>query len=82
MIPEGPDEKGRFKVRSMYGEREEDHLLFRWAGNSKTIDLMSSDQAEKLFKTDVGLYITKFKSIPGFVSSLTLQLLENQTMLG
>jgi len=79
-------EQPTFKLRSVYAEREDDHLLFIWPekykkGTSVTsLDLLSSDYAEEACKTDSFMYMTNFKSIPSFLASLTLKLFEIQTM--
>merc|ERR1711862_905667 len=79
-------EQPTFKLRSVYAEREYDHLLFIWPekykkGTSVTsLDLLSSDYAEEACKTDSFMYMTNFKSIPSFLASLTLKLFEIQTM--
>jgi hypothetical protein len=73
-----------FKVRSMYSEREEDHLMFQWnrkKGEDNDLDLMSTDLAQLLMSGPSAIYMTKFCSVPAFMASVTLGLFEKQTML-
>ena len=74
-----------FKVRSMYNEREEDHLMFQWRrkkdGEDNDLDLMSTDLAQLLMNGPSAIYMTKFCSVPAFLASVTLGLFEKQTMI-
>lgn len=74
-----------FKVRSMYSEREEDHLMFQWQrkkeGEDNDLDLMSTDLAQLLMNGPSAIYMTKFCSVPAFMASVTLGLFEKQTMI-
>ena len=79
----------RFKVRSIYGEREEDHLMFQWPrkgkdqseSESSSLDLMTTDMARLFMNGPSAIYMTKFDSVPAFMASLTLSLFEKQTMI-
>jgi hypothetical protein len=73
-----------FKVRSVYGEREEDVLIFNWpkgVKQPKSLDLRGTDFANVLSKTDAYQYLTKFDSMPGFMASTQLSLLEKCTFV-
>ena len=74
-----------FKVRSMYSEREEDHLMFKWRRKKgvedNDLDLMSTDLAQLLMNDASAIYMTKFRSVPAFMASVTLGLFEKQTMI-
>jgi hypothetical protein len=73
-----------FKVRSVYGEREEDVLVFNWpkgVKQPKSLDLRGTDFANVLSKTDAYQYLTKFDSMPGFMASTQLSLLEKCTFV-
>ncbi|KAL7519867.1 hypothetical protein ACHAWX_004624 [Stephanocyclus meneghinianus] len=74
-----------FKVRSIYGEREEDHLMFQWqrkkGEEGNDLDLMSTDLAQLLMNGPSAIYMTKFNSVPAFMASVTLALFEKQTMI-
>mmetsp|Transcript_28773 Transcript_28773/g.65836 ORF Transcript_28773/g.65836 Transcript_28773/m.65836 type:complete len:88 (-) Transcript_28773:536-799(-) len=79
-------DRPRFKVRHMYAEREDDHLMFVWPevgpGEEVTmLDLMESDLARALSKNEAFAYITKFRSYPAFMAALALNLFENQTQI-
>ena len=71
-----------FTVRSVYGEREEDHLLFKWSPKKKTkLDMLNTDMAQLLMKGSSGVYVRDHGSWPGFMASVTLQLFDQQTVL-
>ncbi|KAL3804680.1 hypothetical protein HJC23_008495 [Cyclotella cryptica] len=74
-----------FKVRSIYGEREEDHLMFQWqrkkGDEGNDLDLLSTDLAQLLMNGPSAIYMTKFNSVPAFMASVTLALFEKQTMI-
>ena len=72
-----------FKVRSMYSDQEEDHLLFSWAekdGDGK-LDILSTDMAKIFYREPSFEYVTKFNSIPAFLASVNLSLFEKQTFV-
>mmetsp|Transcript_30176 Transcript_30176/g.61421 ORF Transcript_30176/g.61421 Transcript_30176/m.61421 type:complete len:719 (+) Transcript_30176:1-2157(+) len=80
----------RFKVRSIYGEREEDHLMFQWPKNkgkdqleaaSASLDLMTTNMARALMSGPSAIYMTKFDSVPAFMASVTMSLFEKQTII-
>jgi hypothetical protein len=85
MLP-GADQP-TFRVRSMYAEREEDHLLFQWpkklgGGDPVTsLDVLNTDLAKVLTTTPSYSYMTKCHSLPAFLSSVQLSLFEKQTVM-
>jgi len=87
-------DRPRFKVRSMYAENEDDYLMFVWPQDISqssppkeedviitSLDLLDSDFARSVSRTDCFAYMTKFKSIPSFMAALTLNLFEKQTVV-
>jgi hypothetical protein len=73
-----------FKVRSVYAEREEDVLVFNWpkgVKQPKSLDLRANDFARVLSTTDGYQYLTKYDSMPGFMASTQLSLLEKCTFV-
>ena len=77
----------RFKVRSLYAEREGDHLMFAWPNVQKgeavtMLDLLDTPQAQLLAQDQSFEYMTKFKSLPAFLASVQLGLFEKQTFAG
>jgi hypothetical protein len=83
MIP-GPDnERYKFKVRSVFAEHENDHLMFQWPEGKEvtSLDLLDTEHAKVLTKTPSYQYITKFHSLPAFLASVQLELFERQTMM-
>jgi hypothetical protein len=65
--------------------------MFKWpaleSGKGRAVapsalDLMSTGFAETCTKMDVFDYLSKYKSIPAFMSALTLKLFENSTFAG
>ncbi len=81
MIPDG--EKPKFKVRSMFAEREQDHLLFQWPSVTpvESLDLLDTELAKLLMTTPSYEYVVRFHSLPAFLASTQLSLFEKQTML-
>ena len=76
------DESKLFTVRSVYGEREEDCLRFKWSSKRKSkLDMLATDMAHLLMKGPGGVYVTKHGSWPAFMGSVTLQLFDQQTIL-
>jgi len=81
MIPD--NDRYKFKVRSVFAERERDYLLFQWPeGNEVTsLDLLNTEYAKLLTKSPSYEYMTKFHSLPAFLASAQLTLFEKQTMI-
>lgn len=81
MIPDG--ERPKFKVRSMFAEREQDHLLFQWPNVTPVegLDLLDTELAKLLMTTPSYEYVTRFGSMPTFLASTQLSLFEKQTMI-
>ena len=74
------EDKLRLKLRSLFAEDESDHLLFKPNAAGK-LDLMATPFAETL-DVDKTVYLTTAKSVPAFLSNLTLGLFDQQTFLG
>jgi hypothetical protein len=84
MLPAGPGDRPTFRVRSMYAEREEDHLLLKWPKDHSqvsSLDILMTDQAKLLASTPSYDYMAKFQSLPAFLSSVQLSLFEKQTVM-
>lgn len=83
MIP-GPDnERYKFKVRSVFAERERDHLIFQWPEGTDvtSLDLLDTQHAKELTSGPSGQYLIKLHSLPAFMASVQLSLFEKQTMM-
>lgn len=81
------DHRPTFRVRSMYGERETDELMLKWpklpeGQHPKSMDLLGTEWANTLARTDSYEYLSKFDSLPAFLASLQLKLFESQTFMG
>ncbi|KAL3815515.1 hypothetical protein ACHAXA_007371 [Cyclostephanos tholiformis] len=71
-----------FTVRSIYGEDEGDHLMFKWSPKKKSkLDMLNTDMAHLLMNGPSGVYVKEHGSWPGFMASVTLQLFDQQTVL-
>jgi hypothetical protein len=72
-----------FRVRSVYGEQEEDHMMLKWPKTEEvaSLDLLNTDFAKTLSTTPSYDYMTKFHSLPAFMASVQLSLFEKQTMV-
>lgn len=86
MIPTSDSGRPTFRLRSVFAEQEEDHLLLQWPrGQDKSevtaLDILNTDFAKALAKTPAYEYMTKFHSLPAFLASCQLSLFENQTMV-
>jgi len=86
MLPTtGDDGSNRptFRVRSVFAEREEDHLMFKWpkADPATSLDLLETEFARILSTTPAYAYMTKFHSLPAFLASTQLSLFEKQTVM-
>ena len=81
MIPE--NDRYKFKVRSVFAERERDYLLFQWPEGKEvtSLDLLNTEYAKLLTKSPSYEYMTKFHSLPAFLASAQLGLFEKQTMM-
>jgi DNA repair exonuclease SbcCD ATPase subunit len=82
MLP-GTD-KPTFRVRSMFAEREEDHLMLKWPKGGETIkslDILGTELANVLAASPCYEYMTKFHSLPAFLASVQLSLFEKQTVM-
>jgi hypothetical protein len=82
--------QGLYRLKSMYAEREVDHLLFRptnpaaeggatgAADKVQTLEVMETDFTARL-DPSVTAYLNKMHSIPAFLAAVQLHLLEKQT---
>ena len=78
----GENDTQIFTLRSIYGEREEDHLVFSWNPKRKSkLDMLDSEMAQVLMKGPCGVYVKDHGSWPGFMASVTLHLFDQQTVL-
>ncbi|CAM9364517.1 unnamed protein product [Chrysoparadoxa australica] len=66
-------EHPQLRLRSMFAENEEDHLLFRWGDDG--LELMETPFAAMLDRK-IFTYLSTCNSIPAFLSNLTLELFE------
>jgi len=71
----------QFRVRSIYGEREGDHLMFRWPKKKQTLEIMGTEMAQLLMSahSPCSVYIRQYNSFPAFLASVTMQLFDQQT---
>lgn len=85
MLPAGPGDRPTFRVRSMFAEREEDHLMLKWPDSTKgqvtSLDILGTDLAKLLSSTPSYKYMTDFNSLPAFLASVQLSLFEQQTCM-
>ena len=84
MIPDG--DRPTFKVRSMFAEQQDDHLLFQWPTTTpvESLDLLDTEWAKTLIMTTSSSsyeYVKRFGSLPAFLASTQLNLFEKQTMM-
>jgi mitotic spindle assembly checkpoint protein MAD1 len=81
-----------FRIRSMYAEQEEDHLLLQWPKKKRTsydgnddddrvtsLDILNTPLAKTLSTTQSYAYMTKYRSLPAFPASVQLHLFEQKT---
>ena len=68
------------KLRSMYAEDPSDVLLFKWRQDAD-LELMETNFASSLDENFIR-NLKRSKSIPSFLSSVTLELFEKQTFMG
>lgn len=81
-MSQGENDCQIFSVKSLYGEREDDHLVFKWSPkNRQALDMLNTDMAHLLMKGPSGVYVKEHGSWPGFMASVTLQLFDLQTVL-
>ena len=81
MLP-GTD-RPTFRVRSVFAEQEEDHLMLKWPKSEpvSSLDLLGTDFAKALSNTPSYDYMVKFHSLPAFLASVQLSLFERQTLV-
>eukprot|EP00051_Salpingoeca_urceolata_P023114 m.387588 g.387588 ORF g.387588 m.387588 type:complete len:738 (-) comp20066_c5_seq5:90-2303(-) len=71
--------KTQYRLQSMFAEREEDTLVFQ--KSDQGVQLLQTDFSSSLQQTEPMGYLTRFKSIPAFLSGVTLDLFSKQTMM-
>jgi hypothetical protein len=85
MIPGPNDDQYKFKVRSVFAEKESDHLMFQWPEGNKeevtSLDMLSTEHAQALTQSPSGEYLTKLHNLPAFMASVQLTLFEKQTVM-
>lgn len=77
--PNDPSNKTRIRLRSIYASSPDDDLLFLI--NDDQPELLETQFTKSIDPTTM-IYLTNYNSVPGFLSTITLQLFENQTYLG
>jgi len=75
----GSSSHPRLRLRSMFAENPDDSLLFQWKG--EVLELLQTPFAETLNPMLLD-YIQKRNSVPAFLSAVSLELFDNQTLLG
>jgi len=68
----------KYRLRSMYAELEDDDLLFQ-RGENESLCVLETPFARRLDKKSVEV-LSRFHSIPLFLSTVTEELFEKQTM--
>lgn len=86
MIPTKDPSKPQFRLRSVFAEQEEDHLLLQWPQDKdkaevSSLDILTTEFAKYVSTTPSYDYMTKFHSLPAFLASCQLALFEKQTVL-
>jgi mitotic spindle assembly checkpoint protein MAD1 len=72
------ENNNRYKLSSMYAETPDDFLYFSF--NDKMEFVLHETDFTASLDTRVTDYLTKYRSIPAFVSTLTMDLFRNQTI--
>ena len=82
-------DRPRFRVRSVFSDREDDHLTFLWPkakrgqeGAIAGLDLLDTEMAQVLSLSPSFDYMTKYNSMPAFMASVQLGLFEKLTFVG
>ncbi|CAM9649065.1 unnamed protein product [Lampetra planeri] len=70
--------EGQYKLSSMYAERENDYLLFKVCANAGQMQLLETEFSQGLSDL-ISLHLHQQKSIPVFLSAITLELFSRQT---
>ncbi|KAF2072337.1 hypothetical protein CYY_006350 [Polysphondylium violaceum] len=76
------DQQNRYKLQSMYAEKESDYLMFQYTankggrvGNMELLETAFTDSLDREIKA----YLFTCKSIPSFLSQVTIELFSRQT---
>ena len=80
----GDVNKPTFRLRSVFAEQEDDHLLLQWPVSKepvKSLDILETELAKVLAQTPAYQYMTTSNSLPAFLASVQLSLFETQTMV-
>lgn len=85
MLPDSNDKKKKpkFRLRSVFAEQEEDHLMLQWPqteGPVASLDILDTEFAKILAKTPSYAYMTTTHSLPAFLASVQLSLFDKQTV--
>jgi len=81
MIDMTQDQNPQLRVRSMFAERENDHLVFQWQPDVEGgLHLLETEFCSRIDE-HIFSYLKKCNSVPAFLSVLTLDLFEKQTFL-
>eukprot|EP01134_Creolimax_fragrantissima_P001295 CFRG1295T1 len=72
------DELHRYKLRSLYADSPDDYLLFKGSDGSGRVDLLETEYSNQM-SGKIEAYLGTCRSIPAFLSSITLDLFQNQT---
>ena len=75
------EKRPQLRIRSMYAEQEDDSLLFRWPREGGGgLELLETDFCSRIDESDFA-YLRRCNSVPAFLSTITLSLFENQTLM-
>ena len=75
------DQVGNVTIEHMYATSENDRLAFKYDGTNEAMDLVNNAYSEKLAKTsDSFVVLSTTNSFPGFLATLTMDLLDQTTM--
>jgi len=76
------DPQNRYKLQSMYAEKESDYLMFQYTTNKGgrvgNMELLETEFTNSLDR-EIKAYLFTCKSIPSFLSQVTIELFSRQT---
>ncbi|KNC87366.1 hypothetical protein SARC_00507 [Sphaeroforma arctica JP610] len=72
------DELRQYKLLSIYAESKRDYLLFKGSEENGRVDLLESEYSKHL-SHNIAAYLGQCRSYPAFLSTITLELFNNQT---
>ena len=73
------DQEPKFRIKNMYSGSEEDFLLFSLDSKGE-LSLLETEMCGKI-DSSIFAYIATCHSIPAFLSALTMNLFEKQTII-